>query len=159
VAHEDFRCGAQNSAALGGHSEHAAGPAGAQVRGLWTQLGHKAEAKPRPSPLPEGKDCMLGPCYSSIGLTDGRNARMGLRWAGGDTNRDTRALAQELVGLHPDSHPDKRDRSDRAAVSDEGIKVGSVNEIKNLSLRRSLCPTGVQYKWVDTQRDLGPGTR
>jgi putative ABC transport system substrate-binding protein len=31
----------------------------------------------------------------------GRNARMDLRWGGADINR-TRALAQELVGLHPD---------------------------------------------------------
>jgi putative ABC transport system substrate-binding protein len=33
--------------------------------------------------------------------TDGRNLRMDLRWAGGDTNR-IRALAQELVRLQPD---------------------------------------------------------
>jgi putative ABC transport system substrate-binding protein len=38
---------------------------------------------------------------AGLGWTDGRNARMDLRWAGGDTNR-MRALAQELVGLKPD---------------------------------------------------------
>jgi len=38
---------------------------------------------------------------ADLGWTDGRNVRMDLRWAGGDTNR-TRALAQELVGLQPD---------------------------------------------------------
>jgi putative ABC transport system substrate-binding protein len=37
-----------------------------------------------------------------FGWTDGRNLRIDLRWAGGDINR-IRALAQELVGLQPDS--------------------------------------------------------
>ena len=36
-----------------------------------------------------------------LGWTEGRNARMDLRWAGDDTNR-IRALAQELVGQQPD---------------------------------------------------------
>jgi putative ABC transport system substrate-binding protein len=35
-----------------------------------------------------------------LGWTDGRNARMDLRWAGGDANR-IRVFAQELVGLQP----------------------------------------------------------
>src|SRR5215831_1328949 len=38
---------------------------------------------------------------ADLGWTDGRNARMDLRWAGGDSNR-IRALAQELVGRQPD---------------------------------------------------------
>jgi putative ABC transport system substrate-binding protein len=38
---------------------------------------------------------------AGLGWADGRNVRMDLRWAGGDTNR-SRALAQELVGLRPD---------------------------------------------------------
>jgi putative ABC transport system substrate-binding protein len=38
---------------------------------------------------------------AGLGWTDGRNVRMDLRWAGGDTNR-MRALAQESVGLKPD---------------------------------------------------------
>ena len=38
---------------------------------------------------------------AALGWIDGRNVRMDLRWAGGDTNR-MRALAQELVGLQPD---------------------------------------------------------
>jgi putative ABC transport system substrate-binding protein len=38
---------------------------------------------------------------ADLGWTDGRNVRIELRWAGGDTNR-IRALAQELVGLQPD---------------------------------------------------------
>src|SRR6516164_6267955 len=38
---------------------------------------------------------------AALGWTEGRNVRIDLRWAGGDTNR-FRALAQELVGLQPD---------------------------------------------------------
>jgi putative ABC transport system substrate-binding protein len=38
---------------------------------------------------------------ADLGWVDGRNVRMDLRWAGGDTNRIP-ALAQELVGLQPD---------------------------------------------------------
>jgi putative ABC transport system substrate-binding protein len=38
---------------------------------------------------------------ANSGWTDGRNVRMDFRGAGGDANR-MRALAQELVGLHPD---------------------------------------------------------
>ena len=36
-----------------------------------------------------------------LGWTDGRNVRFDVRWPGADANR-IRALAQELVGLHPD---------------------------------------------------------
>jgi putative ABC transport system substrate-binding protein len=38
---------------------------------------------------------------AGLGWTDGRNARIDLRWAGGDTDR-IRALARELVGAQPD---------------------------------------------------------
>ena len=38
---------------------------------------------------------------ADLGWIDGRNARIDLRWGGGDINR-IRALAQELVGLKPD---------------------------------------------------------
>jgi len=38
---------------------------------------------------------------ADLGWTEGRNVRMDVRWGGTDTNR-MRALAQELVGLHPD---------------------------------------------------------
>jgi putative ABC transport system substrate-binding protein len=38
---------------------------------------------------------------ADLGWTDGRNVRMDLRWGGDDANR-IRALAQHLVGLHPD---------------------------------------------------------
>jgi putative ABC transport system substrate-binding protein len=39
---------------------------------------------------------------ADLGWTDGRNLRVALRWYGGDINR-MRALAQELVGLQPDT--------------------------------------------------------
>jgi putative ABC transport system substrate-binding protein len=39
---------------------------------------------------------------AGLGWTDGRNVRMDLRWGGNDINR-IRALAQELVGLQPDT--------------------------------------------------------
>jgi putative ABC transport system substrate-binding protein len=39
---------------------------------------------------------------ADLGWTDGRNVRMDVRWTGGDVNR-VRALAQELVGLQPDT--------------------------------------------------------
>ena len=38
---------------------------------------------------------------AGLGWTDGRNVRIDYRWFGGDANRRL-ALAQELVGLHPD---------------------------------------------------------
>ena len=43
----------------------------------------------------------LTQALADLGWTDGRNVRMDLRWAGGDSNRIP-ALAQELVGLRPD---------------------------------------------------------
>jgi putative ABC transport system substrate-binding protein len=51
---------------------------------------------------PEGKTfaSALIQALAGLGWTDGRNVRVDLRWAGGDTNR-IRALAQELVGLQP----------------------------------------------------------
>ena len=51
------------------------------------------EYKPRVSALIQA--------LAALGWTDGRNARMDLRWHGHDTNRIP-ALAQELVGLQPD---------------------------------------------------------
>ena len=39
---------------------------------------------------------------AGLGWIDGRNARMDLRWSGGDDTNRIRALAKELVGLQPD---------------------------------------------------------
>jgi putative ABC transport system substrate-binding protein len=52
---------------------------------------------------PEQKRRLLAftQAIADLGWTDGRNVRMDLRWAGGDSNR-IRALAQELVGRQPD---------------------------------------------------------
>jgi len=52
---------------------------------------------------PEGKlrYSAFTQALSDLGWTDGRSARMDLRWGGVDPNR-IRALAQELVGLQPD---------------------------------------------------------
>jgi putative ABC transport system substrate-binding protein len=52
---------------------------------------------------PERQTCLSAftQALADLGWTDGRNARMDVRWGGGDNNR-IRALAQELVGLQPD---------------------------------------------------------
>ena len=52
---------------------------------------------------PEGKRRVSSftQALADLGWTDGRNVRIVLRWAGGDTNRMP-TLAQELVGLQPD---------------------------------------------------------
>lgn len=52
---------------------------------------------------PEGKRryTAFARALADLGWTDGRNARMDLRWYGNDIDR-ARALAQELVGLLPD---------------------------------------------------------
>src|SRR5262245_12927851 len=52
-------------------------------------------------PVQKARHSAFTQALADLGWTDGRNARMDLRWAGGDTNR-IRALAQELVGLQPD---------------------------------------------------------
>jgi putative ABC transport system substrate-binding protein len=53
--------------------------------------------------LPDGKlrVSAFTQALADLGWVDGRNVRMDLRWAGGDSNR-MRALAQELVSLQPD---------------------------------------------------------
>jgi putative ABC transport system substrate-binding protein len=52
---------------------------------------------------PEGKlrYSAFTQALAGLGWIDGRNARIDLRWGGGDNNR-IRASAQELVGLQPD---------------------------------------------------------
>ena len=51
-------------------------------------------------PVYKNRPSAFAEALSDLGWA-GRNVRMELRWAGGDTNR-IRALAQELVGLQPD---------------------------------------------------------
>jgi putative ABC transport system substrate-binding protein len=52
-------------------------------------------------PLARARISAFTQALADLGWTDGRNLRMDVRSAGGDTNR-IRALAQELVGLQPD---------------------------------------------------------
>ena len=52
-------------------------------------------------PVVKASVSALTQALSELGWTDGRNVRMELRSAAGDTNR-IRASAQELVGLQPD---------------------------------------------------------
>jgi len=53
---------------------------------------------------PEGKARISAftQALTDLGWTNGRNMRMDLHWTGADNNR-TRALAQELVGLQPET--------------------------------------------------------
>jgi putative ABC transport system substrate-binding protein len=52
-------------------------------------------------PVWKARHYVFTQALADLGWTDGRNVRIDLRYAGGDTNR-IRALAQELVGLQPD---------------------------------------------------------
>jgi putative ABC transport system substrate-binding protein len=52
-------------------------------------------------PLQKSRVSAFTQALADLGLTEGRNVRMDLRWDSGDINR-IRALAQELVGLQPD---------------------------------------------------------
>jgi putative ABC transport system substrate-binding protein len=52
-------------------------------------------------PLAKARLSEFTQALADLRWTDGRNVRMDIRWAGGDTNR-IRALARELVGLQPD---------------------------------------------------------
>jgi putative ABC transport system substrate-binding protein len=52
-------------------------------------------------PVAKTRLSALTQALGDLGWTHGRNVRMDLRWAGGDSNR-IRGLARELVGLQPD---------------------------------------------------------
>src|SRR6516162_5430171 len=52
-------------------------------------------------PLTKPRISAFTQALAGLGWTDGRNARMDLRWYGDNINR-MQALAQELVGLQPD---------------------------------------------------------
>ena len=52
-------------------------------------------------PLGKANISAFTQALAGLGWTDGRNARIDVRWAGADANR-MRALAEELVGLQPD---------------------------------------------------------
>src|SRR5215468_4725757 len=69
-------------------------------RELITLLGSAAAWPLAARAQQDGRMRRIG-VLAPLGWTEGRNARIDLRWAGGDTNR-LRSLAQELVGLQPD---------------------------------------------------------
>jgi putative ABC transport system substrate-binding protein len=52
-------------------------------------------------PVAKARISVFTQALPDLGWTDGHNARMDVRWGGGDINR-IRALAKELVGLKPD---------------------------------------------------------
>jgi len=66
---------------------------GNRVRRIGVLMGGRDENEARISAFTQA--------LAGLGWTDGRNMRMDLRYAGGDSNR-IRALAQDLVGLQPD---------------------------------------------------------
>ena len=53
-------------------------------------------------PVAKARVSAFTQALAGFGWIDGRNVRMDLRWGGGDIDRIP-ALAQELVGLQPDS--------------------------------------------------------
>jgi putative ABC transport system substrate-binding protein len=53
-------------------------------------------------PVAKARVSAFTQALADLGWADGRNVRMDVRWGGGDNNR-VRALAQELVGLQPDT--------------------------------------------------------
>jgi putative ABC transport system substrate-binding protein len=69
---------------------------GNRVRRIGVLMGYDEN-----EPLVKSRPSALAQALAGLGWTDGRNARMDVRWASGDINR-IRAIAQELVGLQPD---------------------------------------------------------
>jgi putative ABC transport system substrate-binding protein len=70
---------------------------GGRVRRIgWLIPGRRKQPPNRPGGVSAFTQALAG-----LGWTDGRNVRIDLRGARGDTNR-IRLLAQELVGLQPD---------------------------------------------------------
>jgi putative ABC transport system substrate-binding protein len=80
----------------------AAWPLGARAQqgGRMRRIGY-LESGDENDPLSKSNVAAFTQTLVGLDWTDGRNARMDLRWGGGDINR-MRALAHELVGLQPD---------------------------------------------------------
>jgi putative ABC transport system substrate-binding protein len=110
---------------------------------------------------------------ADLGWTVGRNVRIDLRWAGGDTNRIT-ALAQELVGLQPDIILTSAtpatvalQRETRtipivfAAVGDpvaSGIVVG-LNQPGGNITGFGLYEASMAGKWLELLSEIAPGLK
>ena len=80
----------------GGVAGGGAGQQTERMRRIGVLIGNQENdplGKPRLSAFPQA--------LADLGWTDGCNVRMDPRWGGADIDR-IRALAQELVGLHPD---------------------------------------------------------
>jgi putative tryptophan/tyrosine transport system substrate-binding protein len=83
------------------------GGAAAWPLNAWSQQGERVRrigllmSRDEDDPEAKARISAFTQALADLGWTDGRNVRMDLRWAGGDTNRIP-VLAQELVGLLPD---------------------------------------------------------
>jgi putative ABC transport system substrate-binding protein len=110
---------------------------------------------------------------ADLGWTDGRNVRMDLRWAGGDTNR-MRALAQELVGLQPDvilaNNTPATAALQRETRTIPIVFVNVADPVANGLVARLDRPggniTGFAYyeaslggKWLDLLLEIAPGLK
>jgi putative ABC transport system substrate-binding protein len=105
--------------------------------------------------------------------TDGRNARMDLRWAGSDNNR-FRALAHELVGLQPDIIMANSTPATVAVVRETRtipiVFVGVADPIANGIVARLDRPGGnvtgfvifeasMGGKWLELLSEIAPGLK
>jgi putative ABC transport system substrate-binding protein len=124
---------------------------------------------------PEGKRrvSVLTQALADLGWTDGRNARLDLRWAGDDANR-IRERAQELVGSQPDiivtngtpvTSAVQRETRTIPIVFASGtdpVASGLVPRLDrpggNITGFASLEPT-LRGKWLELLSEIAPGLK
>jgi putative ABC transport system substrate-binding protein len=85
---------------IAGLGSAAAWPIAARAQERMRHIGALIGANEN-DPLAKARISAFTQALADLGWTNGRNARMDVRWGGADSNR-TRALAQELVGLQPE---------------------------------------------------------
>jgi putative ABC transport system substrate-binding protein len=110
---------------------------------------------------------------ADLGWTDGRNVRMDLRWAGGDTNR-IRAFAAELVSLQPDiiltSGTPATAAAQRATQTIPIIFAGAADPVASGIVARLDRPSGnvtgfanneatFAGKWLELLSEIAPDLR
>jgi putative ABC transport system substrate-binding protein len=110
---------------------------------------------------------------ADLGWTDGRNVRMDLRWGRGDINR-IRALAQELVGLHPDIiltnttpttvalHQDARTIPIVFASAADPVASGIVPRLDHPSgniTGFAILEASLGGKWLELLSEIAPGLK
>src|SRR6516225_5241065 len=110
---------------------------------------------------------------ADLGWTDGRNVRMDLRWGRGDINR-IRALAQELVGLHPDIiltnttpttvalHQDTRTIPIVFASAADRVASGIVPRLDHPSgniTGFAILEASLGGKWLELLSEIAPGLK